>query len=715
MWAWALLLALASLAASMPVAAADHGALVAQDLLVEVAADRSETLTWTLRGELARAPGVLLPAGTRGITVTSLGNAVEHRVVERADGLYVEPTRAPVVWTVHARLDAPADDLHPLYARRMQVSAFPGVANAIDARVRIPEGFAFVHTAPAASQDRELHATGAGGFALVYAYRAPDDPTSGLVTVAEGSYRIVGPAAAEPRMRELARLATNASVHAAQQAGLDLQGPYWVRFAPERAFGWESGYYGYDGVIALRRTHLANDSSAGWPWAAAEALVHETFHAVTFPTGAGALERNATWWIEGTARFAERFVGGDDGWRSCEGTWCWTFQSQLDRADLDALYASDWAFDPEWSMATLDGEAERALRYEYSAFLVAAYVTRYGPEAYGAAWADLRDAAADPSCGCDAAYVRDVLVRASGGKLSEDELYAPFRDLRVEDPARYATAIAPLVADAPVAGAPRPWTLPPRAEAPPPPPPIPPGYFPSLAWDEEEPPRRASTGFTVALRVTDLDVNASPTGPAPAARLRWLLDGVEAEPLLHVRADRVVASFRGVHGGEHFVEVEVRRPGGAPFRPHLALQRAFTLPESYDLAIVEPAGETLRGGARIVGRLASGVDGSPYAGRGVQLLADGIPIHANVTDAEGVVGFTLPHAAPGALRITLALDDTDVVAERLYTVEPDPTELAPAIVVEATSAQTPAPVWALFAALGLSALAARRGRRRGGS
>lgn len=718
-----LLLACLLLAPLAPAAGAEGGT-IRQSILVEVATDRTEALTWEVVGEGSLPAGATLPNGSRVLGVTYAGARVPFTATEDANGsVLVRPNLSVSHFVVQATRAAPGDATQPLYASSLAVVAYPEVANEIRVEVRVPPGHALFWISEGTVDANATRASGASTRAgwWTFAYRAPLEPSAGLVEIDEGIYHLIGPRASEEVMRRVARVASEGAAPALAQVGLTAKPPYWVRYAPSQVFGWEEGAYGNDGIIALRKSLLANDSSVGFPWAAAEALVHETFHAATLPRGPAARSGDLSWWIEGSARYAERFVGGDDGWRACDDPWCWTFRSQILASDLEARYASDWRFDPRWDPAT---SAEgRGIEYQYAGFLVASFVARYGDAAYAAAWSEVRTAAEDPACACGEAWLRSLLVRLSGGRLSVEELYHPYRELAADEPAAFAQAVAPLVANAPHEGAPVPMRL--AAARPPVPPaatgaPDAPAWRPALRFVADEPPHRAAWATVVLLDLADLEVNrtsSAPGGP-PAARLFWTLDGAPVAPNVRVEGARLVATFDRVKAGPHNVSVEAIPVAGVEFDPPVVDALAFALPTTYEISFVDPWEVEIRAPTTLVVSLRDGVDAAPLARRPLLLAADGIPIRVALTDAEGIARFLLEGAAPGLLRLALTLeDDPDAQgarAERTYEVGAPRAEPVVRGAVYEPPQEARVPGGALGLALACVALAARLRTRREG-
>lgn len=635
-----------------PVARA--GATDTHRIEIEVRLDRSELVTWRFTSPEA-SRGFEAPPGA---TLVSAEGASA-----RMNGSRIELDPPATTATLTLLLPPPDESLHPLYSRRFPVPDGAGV----ELSVAMPAGFLLFHASHGelVRDGSGLAYAGRGGGELVYAYRSAYDADTGLVEIDEGIYHVLAPARSELAVRRIAALATDASIAAADHAGLPLPRPIWVRFAPDRAFGSEAGSYGNDGIVAIRREELSMGALDGHPWRAAETLVHETLHVASLPHGDARLAANVTWWLEGSARFSERFVSGVDGWRACDAGWCVNFQSQLNTSQLRSAYDGTFDFLPGWS-------AHNEARYRHAAYLVAAYVDRYGSDAFRGAWEDVRAGARSPACPCDEAWLLQILVEHSGGRATRDEIYRPFGDLRVDDRAAFDARVASIVARAPADTTPTPWRPVGAVD------PAPQPRAPAVAL---EAPLLAVPDAILRARVEGVSLleDESPPGP-PDARLVVRLDGEAAAPAsLRALRGNVTLAFAGLAPGEHHVQLEAVSLHGVPFVPAAKGEARFVVHPTYELALDPvPAGVY----APPILLSASVLDAQtrlPLANVTVALHVDAIRVENTMSGADGRVYFEVAQLPRQDAVMSLVVEDEDGAALAQATAQlPAPPSVTPA-------------------------------------
>lgn len=222
-----------------------------------------------------------------------------------------------------------------------------------------------------------------------------------------------------------------------------------VILAPDSLFDWEAGWY-RDGVVALRASAFTNPEDE-WFIEQSRALVHETAHAFMDPvlSWAGGY---GDWFNEGSARNAERLVEARyrDHLTVCKpGYLCQNVSSQLEYEDLAAHYARpSAAYSSAWSPRDPQTAGARAFGYEFSGFLVSAFIQQHGEAVYHSALARMvqRDVGG-VDFECESCVLRaveaDLVAAANLGDASA--LYRPYFSEFQSDRARFDSLVAPLV------------------------------------------------------------------------------------------------------------------------------------------------------------------------------------------------------------------------------------------------------------------------------
>lgn len=464
-----LLLSMLVLALS-PMAAAAPGDVFEQAMLVDVQHDRSEHLTLTVTEPAHyshRHERFYLPRGATPLRIVDAAGEVAFTSGASDGQPFVAFTARSATYRIEMTRQAPEEATHPLYTANVSVGAFRDATNKNSLEIRLPSGYAFFYAPPGAAIDadsRVLRVEADDAVFVRYAYEAPLPEGSGLITFTHAPFRVFVPLRYEAEAREISRLSAPLIVQSAEEAGLPLPWPtFYVRFAPEREFGWEAGSYLGSNIITIRQSVLTNDPEQGYPYNAVRALTHETFHALSGPHEYGEFEERISWWVEGAAVHAERLVRAayPESASYCRtgGRMCWHFPDQLDLDELESRYArASWSFDPSWAPRQAQTDAERQFGYAYSGFIVSSYVERFGADAYARVWTDLAHAVATgEGCPCDAAWLERALIRHAGGALNRDELYHPYRSLYTQDKDAFRDAVGSLTSVKPEATT---WTPP---------------------------------------------------------------------------------------------------------------------------------------------------------------------------------------------------------------------------------------------------------------
>lgn len=423
-------------------------------LLIDIQDDGSEVLTLTFSGLSTSTEyrGICLPARAELVSLVDGDGALPHSASEE-DGR-VSMTFRPRTPDVTATMTRPMTEegAAPLHKASANFCTTAGSSVEVVARAA-PRYELFFASAPGVVANGEARWVSDGPNYVTYAFEAPLDPSSGLARVEEGPFRMFVPQARALQAAEVARVAAPAFERALDAAGIALPWePLRVHYAAPGEFSWEAGHYGGDGIIAVKPGTLAPDVREGYPYVAAKVVVHEAFHAASAPYGKGAVEDVIAWWLEGTARFAEREVDRElpEGAKHCETEGvriqCWFFDDRISEAELEAAYAPDFSFQRRWEPSLPQTEETRRFYYAYSEFLVANYVAREGNTTYAQVWDALAAAFDDASrCPCGDGWLEELLLRHAGDDVAADDLYQPWSKLRASDPVAFDARVAGFV------------------------------------------------------------------------------------------------------------------------------------------------------------------------------------------------------------------------------------------------------------------------------
>lgn len=432
---------------------------VRSTLSVEVGEDRAESMSLRFEGlrRLTEYQDICLPIGATLQGVRDELGAVPHTAKAGEDGRVSVTFRARAEVTTLTMRRAGASDEHaPFFEADANFCVPEGSRTTV--RVLVPEGyevFFFSRGGVIEPGGREASLTRQGPVHVFYSYQAPLDAASGLVAVDAAPFHVVAPAARAEQAREVAGVAAPALDAALREAGLDLP---WdrlrVRYAPSTEFSWEAGHYGGHGLITIRQASLDPDPREGYPHVAARVLVHEAFHAVSAPNGRGPVTETVDWWLEGTARHAERHVTllSPNSTRHCEKNLrevrCWSFDDRVSKDELDQAYEAGFTFERRWSPSLEQPSGTRSFYYRLSAFLVGAYVQQYGQDAYRDAWGRVTRAFEEGAgCPCGDGWLERTLLDAAGGEVPARDLYTPRAAQRFAEPAAFEAWARPLVKD----------------------------------------------------------------------------------------------------------------------------------------------------------------------------------------------------------------------------------------------------------------------------
>lgn len=419
-------------------------------LTIDVAADRSESLVLEMTGldERTQYNGICLPLNATVTRVRDAQGDLEHESVR--DGARTTLTFRPVNGEAIVEMTRPAtvEGVPPFHTSSANFCTTQDAAVAFVVRVEPPLSLFFASSGGEIA-GREARWSGQGPDHVTYGYEAP--PPAGVRVVEVAPFRMAVTPGQEDAARELAGIAAPALRRAIQQAGLEM--PFATLptvFSERPEFSWEAGHYGSDGILSIKPGHLDPDPREGYPYVGAKVLVHEGFHAASAPFGKGEVDDVIAWWLEGTARFAERQVDRElpGARRHCEedarSVRCWFFDDRIPPASLETAYAPGFAFERRWEASLPQSDDTRRFYYAYSEFLVSTLVQRIGEPGYRAAWDDVQAAFAGEGCPCGDAWLEGRLV-ASASNLTKEELYRPYAALHASDPRAFDAKVAAFV------------------------------------------------------------------------------------------------------------------------------------------------------------------------------------------------------------------------------------------------------------------------------
>lgn len=444
----AALLVLAIIPAAGPTAEA-QGAGPTATLDIDVQTDHAERMTLRFDGlrPLTRYQGICLPANATETRVYDDVGDVEYDAGEDEDGRRTLSFLArSETLSIDMTRPARAADEHPLYSGDANFCV--PAKSRVEVVVRVPEAHMlfFLSEDGVITDGREGRAAADGPAHVFYSYEAPVGGAP-ISVFDEGEFRVFVAGDLAPQAREVARLASPPFRAALAEAGLEA--PFdtvRVLFAPQTPFAWEAGHYNGHGFVSVKAETLTGDATDGFPYSAVKVLVHESFHAASFPHGKGPVEDAVAWWLEGTARHAERQVDATmpNATRHCTTSAtevrCYDFDDRIKRADLETGYASSFTFDPDWEPSLPQSDDTRRFYYAYSEYVVASWIARHGAGRYQEAWDEVEAAfLRGEGCPCADGWLESV--------LDDPTLFEPWADVKAAQPERFETLVKPLVKD----------------------------------------------------------------------------------------------------------------------------------------------------------------------------------------------------------------------------------------------------------------------------
>ena len=442
------LLLLATLVPLVPPGAAQQAGGPAVTLAIEVREDHSEAMTLEFDGlrRLTRYNDICLPAGARESAVRDgLGDMQYEARDEDGRRVITFTARDETVTITMARAAPDARD-RPLFHADANFCV-PADART-RAEVRVPDGHTLFYVSGQGAiqggrvgvveQDGPMH--------VFYTYEAPL-AGSDVQAFDIAPFRVFADAGVAAQAQKAARLAVGPFEAALAEAGLEA--PFdaiRILYQEQTPYSWEAGHYNGYGYVAVKEDTLVDDPAEGWPLKAVKILVHEAFHAASFPYGSGAVEDTVSWFLEGTAKHAERHVDAaiPNGTIHCATSAvevsCRSFDDRIKRADLDTGYGSTFDFDTRWEPSLEQNDDTRTFYYAYSEFVVGAWIARHGVEAYRTVWDDVEAAfLAGEGCPCEDGWLVE--------RLQDEALFTPWDDVRASEPERFETLVKPFVQD----------------------------------------------------------------------------------------------------------------------------------------------------------------------------------------------------------------------------------------------------------------------------
>lgn len=444
----AALVLLASLAPLAPLAQAQEGSPAAT-LTIDVQVDHQERMTLGFGGlsPLTQYKDICLPEGARETRVYDDVGDLEHEARDEDGRRYIDFRPRSDKATIEMARGALDEAERPVFSGDANFCV-PARAH-VEVVVRVPEAHTlFFLSEGAITSAREGRATNDGPMHVFYSFEAPLDAEAAIVAFDEGPFRVFAHPSLEPQAREVAGLAAAPYRASLAEAGLDA--PFdvlRVLFAPATPLAWEAGHYGGRGYVTVKDETLSGDATTGYPYSPVKVLVHEAFHAASFPYGRGEVGDTVAWWLEGTARLAERQVDATmpNATRHCERSAmeirCWDFDDRIPRASLETGYDASFAFAADWEPSLPQSEDTRRFYYGYSEYVVASWIARHGGGAYRAAWDEVEAAfLRGEGCPCEDGWIEGVLGH-------DGALFAPWADVKAADPDRFETLVKPYVKD----------------------------------------------------------------------------------------------------------------------------------------------------------------------------------------------------------------------------------------------------------------------------
>lgn len=442
-----LLAALIMLALVPPADAQGEGPTAA--LALDVQEDHSEAMTLRFDGlrRLTQYQGICLPANATETRVYDDAGDVDYEANEEDGRRTLSFLAKSETVSIDMSRPAPSEEEDPLHAG--DVNFCVPADSRVEVVVRVPEGHTlfFLSEDGAIANGREGRATSDGPSHVFYSYEAPVDPRGPVTVIEEGSFRVFVATGLAPEAQDVARLASAPFRAALAEAGLDA--PFdtvRVLYAPKTPYQWEAGHYNGHGFVSVKDETLTGDATDGYPYSAVKVLVHEAFHAASFPYGKGPVEDTVAWWLEGTARHAERQVDATmpnatyHCTTSATEVRCYDFDDRIKRTDLETGYAPGFKFDPDWEPSLPQSDDTRRFYYAYSEYVVGSWIARHGVPSYQQAWDHIEASFLHGDrCPCAEGWLEAV--------LDDPSLFEPWSEIKAAEPARFETLVRPFVKD----------------------------------------------------------------------------------------------------------------------------------------------------------------------------------------------------------------------------------------------------------------------------
>lgn len=442
------LVAVALALALLPPAAYAQPSRPLATLLLHVQADHSETGTLTFEGirPLARYESICLPERAQETRVYDDVGDVQYEArddngrrtlsfLARGSSIRIDLTRT-----------APADAEHPLHSGDVNfcVPSGSGVVVTVD----VPEASTLFFMSGDATFNAKSGTTRADGPPHVfYSYEEPLDGRAPITLVESGPFRIFVATALAPQAQEIAGLAAGPFRSALDEAGLAL--PFdalRVLYSAATPFAWEAGHYSGRGYVLVKEGSLTGKASDGYPISSVRVVVHEAFHAASFPYGKGVVEDEISWWLEGTAKRSERHVDAamPNATRYCEKSAaqvrCWDFDDRIKRADVETGYTGGFRFDADWEPSLPQTDDTRRFYYSYSEYVASAWIVRHGEAEYQRIWDDITASfERGEGCPCVDGWLET--------KLDDEQLFTPWIDVKRSTPTEFEAIVKPFVKD----------------------------------------------------------------------------------------------------------------------------------------------------------------------------------------------------------------------------------------------------------------------------
>ena len=434
------------LAAPLALAQPPTGPVATLVIDVQEGLDEKATLTFAGLRAHTRYESICLPERARETRVYDDVGDVQYDARDENGRRVLSFLSRGTSVSIDMTRGAPSDADHPLYAA--DVNFCVPADSSVVVTINVPaEHTLFFLSGGGEITARSGTARNDGPTHVFYSYEAPLG-TRKLMTLLEvAPFRVFAPAAYAAQAREIASLAVAPLRASLDEAGLAL--PFdalRVLYTKETPYAWEAGHYNGHGYVQVKEDSLTGDATTGYPIGSVRVMVHEAFHAASFPYGKGSVEDDVAWWLEGTAKHSERHVDAamPNATLHCAKTAaevrCWDFDDRIKRADLETGYQNTFQFDADWEPSAPQDDDTRRFYYAYSEFVVSAWIERHGEAEYQRVWNEI-SAAFDEGAGCPC---REGWLEAL---LDDPQLFRPWEDVKSATPTEFEALVKPLVKD----------------------------------------------------------------------------------------------------------------------------------------------------------------------------------------------------------------------------------------------------------------------------